>query len=272
MSISKVCLIADAGEMLGKEVGILLSKQGTKLVLNFDSESKIDKDFLNRLDAINAAYKVTVSDLKSFDAAKSVLEQIKDDSVFGHLDAMFYNVAPAVRRQSVSEMPREMLEELINDYILKAYSATKVFGDYMGELGGGTIIYRSSVNADKPTGIAGFNAMYYAAIKNLNREAALFYGYFNIKTIALEFGAFAKEDEEYHNDISTFYDGYDVKIPSGYVGKPEDFASLISYLISDECNSINGAEIRVDNGLLFQYIEPVMNIKIHERLRREGKE
>ena len=269
--LNKTCFIADASEKLGRAVSLNLAKQGAKLVLCYETKEKEDKSFLDSLNDIKASYKVVYSDLLTYETCQSVCDDIASDNNFKKIDAMFYNVTPEVKRQEVKTMPREMFKELVDNYIIKAFACTKVFADFMSK-DGGVIVYRGSINDDKPTGIAGFNSMYYAAIKNLNREAALYYGYYKIRTVCLEIGALDKEDEEYHNDIATFYDGYEYKIPSGYVGTGDDFGSLISYLISDGCKYINGAEIRVDGGLLFQYIEAVMTIAAHERLKREGKE
>lgn len=267
----KTCLIADANEKLGKVVGLYLAKQGAKLVLCFSSKNNIDDCYLKELDNIGAIYKVAICDFLSYESANRFVSELKGDDNFKDLNAMYYNVTPDVVRCELNQMSREMLSDLIDNYILKAFCATKIIGDYMQDRNG-VIVYRGSVNADKPTGIAGFNSMYYSVIKNLNREAAIYYGYYHLRTVCLEFGAIDKEDEEYHNEISTFYDGYKYKVPSGYIASTDDFGSLISYLISDECRYINGAEIRVDGGLLFQYIEAVMTIATHKRLQREGKE
>ena len=268
----KVCVIADASEKIGSYVSLFLAKQSAKIVLCFDDENKIDKSLISQLDALNAKYKIIINDFSNFETVQKLVDEIKEDKSFGLINAMFYNICPPVVRQSIADMPRSVLSDFINNYVIKAYSATKVVSDAMGNKDGGVIIYRGSVNDDKPTGVAAFNSMYYAMIKNLNREAAIYYGYYNVRFINLEFGAVDKEDEEYHNDISTFYDGYQYKIPSGYTGNGNDYGSLISYLFSDECKMINGADIRIDNGLLFQYIEAVMTIATHERLKREGKE
>lgn len=267
----KTCLIADASEKLGKAVGLYLAKQGAKLVLCFDKEENVDNDLIKELESLKATYKVSICDFLSYENAQRFIEELKADNDFKDLNAMYYNVTPEVVRCEVNQMSRETLSKLIDNYVLKAFCATKIIGDYMQDRNG-VIVYRGSVNDDKPTGIAGFNSMYYAVIKNLNREAAIYYGYYHLRTVCLEFGAIDKEDEEYHNDISTFYDGYKYKVPSGYIASADDFGSLISYLISDECRYINGAEIRVDGGLLFQYIEAVMTIATHSRLQREGKE
>ena len=267
----KTCLIADANEKLGKAVGLYLAKQGAKLVLCFDRKDRIDSNLIKELDDLKATYKVAVCDFLSYESAQQLVDELKNDENFKDLNAMYYNVTPEVVRCEVNQMSRETLTDLIDNYILKAFCATKIIGDYMQDRNG-VIIYRGSVNDDKPTGIAGFNSMYYAVIKNLNREAAIYYGYYHLRTVCLELGAIDSEDKDYHNDISTFYDGYEYKVPSGYIATTDDFGSLISYLISDECRYINGAEIRVDGGLLFQYIEAVMTIATHKRLQREGKE
>lgn len=268
----KVCLIADASEKIGSYVSLFLAKQSAKIVLCFDEESKIDKTLISQLDALNAKYKIVINDFANFNSVQNLIDEVKNDSNFGLINAMFYNKVPPVTRIPIADMSRDVLNDFINNYVIKAYCATKVISDEMGKNNGGVIVYRGSVNDDKPTGVAAFNSMYYAMIKNLNREAAIYYGYYNVRFANLEFGAIDSEDKDYHNDISTFYDGYEYKIPSGYTGTGDDFGSLIAYLFSDECKMINGADIRVDNGLLFQYIEAVMTIATHERLKREGKE
>lgn len=270
--IDKTCLIVDAKENLGQAVGLFLAKQGTRLVLCFDKNDSIDNGYLKQLDDINAKYLVEECVFSSFENAQAMISDVRGNKEFSDLDSMFVNITPKVKKERISEFKKESLDDLINNHILKAYCATKIVADYMSENNKGVIVYRSSLNADKPTGIAPFDSMYYAAVKNLNREAALYYGNYHIRTASLEIGALGGEDKAYRNDITNFYEGYEYKIPSGYVGNSDDIGSLVAYLISDECNYINGAEIRVDGGLLFQYIEAVMNIRTHERLRREGKE
>ena len=47
-------------------------------------------------------------------------------------------------------------------------------------------------------------------------------------------------------------EAYLAQIPTGRFGKPEEVASAVSFLVSDEAAYINGQTLTVDGGLVMQ--------------------
>jgi NAD(P)-dependent dehydrogenase (short-subunit alcohol dehydrogenase family) len=97
------------------------------------------------------------------------------------------------------------------------------------------------------------------ALSNLAKETSLEYGRLGVDTICVEMGPTGGEDEILKSEISTFYDAYQYKIPSGYLGNANDLASLCAWLISDQCRYLNGAQIRMDGGLVLHYVDERVN-------------
>lgn len=255
----KICFIADASEKTGQSVGFALGKQGAKLVLCLPQNKKPDELFLNRLNDANISYMFVNANLENINEAENAVSLVKAEKSFGRIDALFYNIRPDIIKCRMTEINSEQLSCLINDYICKVFVTTKIIGSAISENGAGSIVFLSSVNAEKPTGMFGLWSIYFGALKNLSREAALYFGVKGVRSNCIELGPMGGEDISFKNDLSRFYQGYMYKIPSGYIGTLSDLASLTAYLLSDSNKYINGAEIRMDGGLLLQYIDVVSN-------------
>lgn len=268
----KVCMITDCANRVGSGVVRVLAEEGAKLILCCAPDAEVCADMLSSLDAMGTEYMVKKVALQNLEDREALAAEIKENPAFGCIDNLFLSEIPPIVKMSIEKMPREMWQGLVDNYVQKAFFVTKVFGDMMAESGKGNIVYLGSVNAEKPTGEYGLYSMYHGMLRNLNREAAIYYGRKGLKTASIEVGALGGEDEAFDTENSYFYQGYMYKIPSGYVGTPEDLGKLLVFLYSDENKYINGAEIRVDGGLLLEYMDMVANYTAYKRLEKEGEQ
>ena len=267
---NKVCVITDAVSAVGRETAWLLAKKGARLVLLAQEDADVAAF---QLDEIQHACicRIERVDQCNQEALEELVGHLEKDPEFGAPNALFYNSVPPFTRQRILGMPAEMVDRLIQRDITSLFLSVKVFGAAMARGGnGGSIVLLGSIHDDKPTGIAPLLSMYMGALKNLSREAALFFGYDSVRTNVIEMGASGEEDKRFQNDLSSFYEGYLYKIPSGYVGGPEDVAALTAYLLSDDARYVNGAEVRMDGGLTLHYIDAIANYKAYERRERHG--
>ncbi|MDM1295952.1 SDR family oxidoreductase [Sphingobacterium sp. N143] len=88
----------------------------------------------------------------------------------------------------------------------------------------------------------------YAAIKggviNFSRYLASYYGKYNIRVNCVSPGGIIDEK----NQHPTFIKRYSEKSPLGRMGRPEEIAPAISFLLSDDASFITGHNLMVDGG------------------------
>ena len=86
----------------------------------------------------------------------------------------------------------------------------------------------------------------YSAIKgaliNFTRYLASYYGKFNIRVNCVSPGGI------FDNQPEAFVTAYEKKVPLKRMGKPDDIAPAVSFLLSDEAKYITGQNLIVDGG------------------------
>ena len=187
-------------------------------------------------------------------------------------DGLFYNRRPPVVKESLLTMPLECVDQLIDRDMIGAFLAVKCFGEAMGKKKRGSVALLGSIHDDKPIGASATLSLYAGALRNMCFEAALYYGEKNVRCNLIEAGPLAGEGERLTGGASRFYDGYRYKIPSGAAGTAEDMANLACFLLSDQSAYINGAPLRMDGGLVHEYIDALTNARAIRRMTEAKNE
>lgn len=111
------------------------------------------------------------------------------------------------------------------------------FGSIYGVVGNDFTIYE---------GYGGTSPAAYAAIKggiiNFSRYLASYYGKYNIRVNVVSPGGIIDKQH------SSFIEKYSEKSPLKRLGKPEEVAPAVSFLLSDESSFITGHNLMVDGG------------------------
>jgi len=110
---------------------------------------------------------------------------------------------------------------------------TSIYGVVGNDL---TIYENTSINTAAP----------YSAIKggviNFTRYLASYYGRQGVRVNCVSPGGI------FDNQHETFVANYEKKVPMGRMGKPDDIAPAVSFLLSDEAKYITGQNLIVDGG------------------------
>ena len=182
---------------------------------------------------------------------QSAIEQIEAgyrriEERFGRLDAFVANAAHLAVDYNTFNTTPEMWDSVMNANVRGTFFCSQAAAKLM-EKTGGSIVLISSVHANQSiTGRVAYSASK-AAINAMMRCMAVELGYLGIRVNALIAGAiwtdrWAAQSEEITAKRRSQY-------PAGKESAPEDIASAVYFLASDQSPTITGTEMTVDSGI-----------------------
>ena len=243
--MNRIVLITGAAGGIGSAIALRLAKEGYDIVLNY-CHSK-DRAFALK-EKILSEYSVrcmTVqADVSKEEEVDRMVNEIEKE--MGHVSILINNAGidlPNLFYLKTAEEFRRVLD--VN--VVGAYNCASRVSKHMIDNRYGKIINISSTN-----GINSYYPMCFdydaskAALNSLTHNLAVqFAPYINVNAIAPGFIGTENELDGYDAD---FLKTETEKILLQRYGKPEEVASLVSFLISDEASYINNSIIRIDGG------------------------
>jgi 3-oxoacyl-[acyl-carrier protein] reductase len=186
-------------------------------------------------------------DVADFDKAKELVEKVKEG--LGRLDILVNN-AGIIRDKALMMMTKEDWREVIDTNLNGTFNVTRnAIVTFLKQKSG------SIVNITSVSGVAGMSRQTnYAAskagiigfTKSLAKEVAPY----NIRVNAVAPGFI--ETDMISGLKDEFKEGLKKKIPLSRLGRVEDVAAAVKFLLSGAANFITGQTIIVDGGLFIQ--------------------
>jgi NAD(P)-dependent dehydrogenase (short-subunit alcohol dehydrogenase family) len=167
---------------------------------------------------------------------------------FGRLDGAFNNAGEGHMPAPLAKLAAEDFDRALRVNARGVFLCMKHEIPAMIDAGGGAIVNMSST-----AGLAGVGGMSgYVAAKHavigLTKSAALDYAADGVRVNAVAPGPISSDriaqlPDEARAQIAR-------AVPLGHIGKPEDVAAAVTWLLSDEAAFITGATLTVDGGRL----------------------
>jgi len=248
----KVAIITGSSQNLGREIALLFSLEGARVVLvgrNGDKGNKIKKEIeKNGGEAIFVKCDVTkVEDVKDL-----IRQTIKE---FKKIDILVNNVGYG-RLSKITDMEIEDWNEVINATLNSAFYCSKfALQEMIKNKDGGVIVNISSISGlIGDYGFPSYNAGK-AGMINLTRSIALDYAVYNIRANALCPGRIESTGQGQTENTAILEDEAVTKhqfetIPMGRKCKPIEVAKAALFLASDDSSYITATTLVVDGGLL----------------------
>lgn len=239
--MSKVAVVTGGTRGIGRAISERLVKDGYKVAAIFAGNVEAAEVCAKEIGV--TCFKVDVSD---FDACAASIKEIEE--TLGPVDVLVNN-AGITRDAPFHKMSLEQWTSVIDVNLTSAFNMTRNVWDGMRTRGFGRVINISSINGQKgqftqanysaaKAGMIGFTkALAHEGAKKGITSNVVAPGYIDTEMLQ------AMKPEVLAGVISG--------IPAGRLGKPEEVASMVAYLASEDAAFINGATMTLNGA---QYI------------------
>lgn len=251
----KAAFITGAGSGIGRATALAFAREGAAVTV-FD---------INAQAARNVADEIARSGGRAISRAGDIADGVAvqtavDDTIaeFGRIDSLFNN-AGTEQISPLLETSDEMWDHVLDTNLRGTFLVSRAVLAHMVRTGGGAVVNNAS-----DAGIRGIrvNAAYStskAAVVQLTRSIALDYAAQNIRANCICPGCIATPlCERFNAEVGARYgmtgeealkQFVDANIPMLRVGQPEEVASVVLFLCSDEARYVTGAVLPIDGGL-----------------------
>lgn len=243
---NKVALITGGATGIGKATALKLASQGVSVVIS-GRRQEVGVAAVAEIAAVaqnGAKVRFIRNDIIEETSVKSMIEQIVSE--FGHLDMAVNNSGTYNEAASLDTSNTQNFRDMIDVNVLGVYYGMKYEIEQMRKQSSGAIVNLASIAGLNGVPMTGTYCATKHAVVGLTKASALDHAAEGIRINAVAPGAIrtniiADQIEAYEPALAAMH-------PIGRIGKPEEIANAIAWLLSDEASFVVGHILNVDGG------------------------
>ena len=240
----KVALVTGASRGIGRAIALQLAAEGAKVAINFAGNTAKAEEVKAEIESKGGETFLVQSNVASAEAVDDMVAKIVEK--WDKIDILVNN-AGITRDNLLMRMKETDFDEVISTNLKGVFNCTKAVSKLMAKQRSGRIVNMASIvgitgNAGQTNyaaakaGIIGFSK---SAAKELAARGV------TVNVVAPGFIETDMTSVLSDNIKETMLKD----IPLGRVGKPEDIANAVKFLVSDQAAYITGQVLRVDGGM-----------------------
>ena len=242
--VDKVALVTGASRGIGRAIALRLAADGAKVAINFAGNLARAEEVKAEIENNGGAAILVQGDVSNFETVNEVVKKVLD--TWGRIDILVNN-AGITRDNLLLKMTEEDFDAVIGTNLKGVFNCTKAVTKLMMKQRSGRIVNMSSVVALNGNISQANYAAAKAGIIGFTKSAAKELASRGVTVNAVAPGFIETDMTGALNDkIKSEMIG---AIPLGRVGKPEDVANAVAFLVSENADYITGQVISVDGGM-----------------------
>lgn len=238
----KVVVITGAGSGIGAAAAQRFAHEGASVVLVGRTQEKLEKVKSMLAAGQHLALSCDVADAEQ---VRQLAEQVQ--RTYGRTDVLVNNAGSVVQGK-IHEVSIEDWKTLMSVDLDGVFHCTHFFMPALLSSKGNVVNISSVSGMGGDWGMSVYNAAK-GAVTNFTRALAMDYGADGVRVNAICPGfTFTDLTEDMQDDealLARFYD----RIPLRRAGQPDDIASAIAFIASDDARYITGVNLPVDGGI-----------------------
>ena len=241
----KVALVTGASRGIGRSIALALAEEGAAVAINYAGNIKAAEAVQAEIVGNGGRAVIVKADVSDAEAVEAMIETVINE--YGTIDILVNN-AGITRDGLLIRMKQQDWDAVINTNLSGIFNCTKSVAKLMMKKRAGKIVNMASVvGLTGNVGQTNYSAAKAGVIgftKSLARELAAR----GVTVNAVAPGCIATDmtavipDKAKENLVNN--------IPLGKMGKPEDVADTVLFLVSDMAAYITGQVINVDGGMV----------------------
>ena len=244
----KVAVVTGGNSGIGKAIVLELAKQDANIVIDYVCHPEATEALEKQCAALgDQAIGVEADVSKVADLQRLINAAVQK---FGRLDIMVNN-AGVETRTSVLDTSEEQYERVLEINLKSAFFGTQLAARQMiKQGGGGRVINLTSVHEDWPMPGNTAYCLSKGGMRMLTRTAGLELAPHNILVVGIAPGAVATPINLSTMKDPALMNKLNAAIPLGRMARPEEIASVVTFLAGDGASYITATTLITDGGMM----------------------
>lgn len=243
----KVAVITGGSSGIGRATAIALAKDGVKVVVGARRVNE-GEETIRQVKQAGGDGIFVRTDVTNESEVKALVD--KTVSTYGRLDYAFNNAGIGDDMKPLTDQNADTFDKIMNVNVKGVWLAMKYEIPQMIKNGGAIVNMSSVAGLIGIPQLAAYTASKHAVL-GLTKSAALEYAKSGIRVNAIAPGAI--ETDMYVQvvgDNDQMKQAFNAMHPIGRIGKPEEIANTVSWLLSDKASFVTGHTLAADGGMV----------------------